>query len=368
MCPSGNIGVINDSDDYLVIEMQPKQHELGLVHFGPYQHKKLISGLAEWTTEQHRKNVEHVICYHIDDVSSETHNKINTRSSQFIDKLTMDLEKNPAQPYRNHPYWIGAIKGFNKVKSLIKDKDISYYFDLSSLDYVSQLKKLYYRVFGHPPSVNRWHPRWLEYQSTKIAIQKFISGHNQDKTLLLYNSYQLPFMQYSNWLKTDLQLEHQHHTQHLTRIKKTFVNKPFERCICFIMLKDLKNIKKLLLTLNPLLTPNGKLLIFICNEQPTMGYDFLEDFLLEINHLFNNKYSITDITTIRNNFSYFAAMLSKIINKKFDYNKKLRIFFYGLVGVPFALISLIRNSCKRASFKDSYCTNILVTLARESKP
>ena len=30
MCPSGNVEVIRDSDEYLVVELQPRRHEAGL--------------------------------------------------------------------------------------------------------------------------------------------------------------------------------------------------------------------------------------------------------------------------------------------------------------------------------------------------
>ena len=50
MCPSGNVEVITDSDEYLVIEMQPRSHEALAVRPGPIEVSALAKSLSKWTT------------------------------------------------------------------------------------------------------------------------------------------------------------------------------------------------------------------------------------------------------------------------------------------------------------------------------
>ena len=50
MCPSGNVEAITDSDEYLVVELQPRRHEVGFLRPGPLQPRQLASSLSEWTT------------------------------------------------------------------------------------------------------------------------------------------------------------------------------------------------------------------------------------------------------------------------------------------------------------------------------
>src|SRR5262249_42808286 len=68
MCPSGDVDLITDSDDYVVVEMQPREHESGQIELGPITPKELAHGLSEWTTEQHRSNAKRTIVFHTGDV------------------------------------------------------------------------------------------------------------------------------------------------------------------------------------------------------------------------------------------------------------------------------------------------------------
>ena len=63
MCPSGNVDVITDSDEYLVIEMQPRRHEQAFLRPGPLQPRELAASLNEWTTPAHRENARPDIAF-----------------------------------------------------------------------------------------------------------------------------------------------------------------------------------------------------------------------------------------------------------------------------------------------------------------
>ena len=88
MCPSGNIGVINDSDDYLVIEAQSIFHELRLVSWGGYEQAKLTRGLAEWTTKQHRDNANYPIFFHAGNLTEQDKMLLEKRLDSFIKPLS----------------------------------------------------------------------------------------------------------------------------------------------------------------------------------------------------------------------------------------------------------------------------------------
>src|SRR5262249_43164881 len=107
MCPSNNVAVITDSDDYLVVEMQPRDHERGDLRLGPFDPEHLASTLAEWTTARHRENVHYTLVYHAADIPKNIR-EVAAEAEAFIDRVTRSLTSTP-QPYRMHPYWIGAI-------------------------------------------------------------------------------------------------------------------------------------------------------------------------------------------------------------------------------------------------------------------
>src|SRR5262249_49561714 len=64
MCPSGNVVALTDSDEYLVVEMQPRDHESRNLLPGPLVPAALAESLSEWTTADHRRNVERTLVYH----------------------------------------------------------------------------------------------------------------------------------------------------------------------------------------------------------------------------------------------------------------------------------------------------------------
>src|SRR6202035_2792022 len=70
MCPSGNVGIMTDSDEYLVIEAQPRDHEAGFLRLGPARPKRLAASLSEWTTALHRDNARHTLVFHAADLPS----------------------------------------------------------------------------------------------------------------------------------------------------------------------------------------------------------------------------------------------------------------------------------------------------------
>src|SRR5689334_1440791 len=47
MCPSGNVHVLTDSDEYLVVEMQKRGHERNFVRLGPVKQQIVVESLAE---------------------------------------------------------------------------------------------------------------------------------------------------------------------------------------------------------------------------------------------------------------------------------------------------------------------------------
>lgn len=372
MCPSGNVAIINDSDDYLVIEMQSKDHELNNVQLGPYDFKKLVRMLAEWTTARHRENVKQAIFYHTGDLSPETKEKIKIQSDQFIDVLTRGLQNYKVQPYRNHPYWIGAVNVFNETRAIIKKSNSSHSFDLPFLIQSKKNINFVNRFMGSPPSVNRWHYRWLEYQLTKGVMQKFVLSHNPDRILTLYQSNEPEFMGYCRWLKQDFKMEHHYHLHSMVNTKSIFQSlqkKQFESCLFFIRSQDLKEIKSALAIIKSILGIKGKILIFILNGHqayPVFLHDFKQDFASRISELNDYDYRVADIILVKNNLSLLGSFMSRWINKRFEHSKRLRLFLYFLIGLSSSFFVFIRNcfSRKFISEKD-FCTSMFVMLSDE---
>ncbi len=111
MCPSDNVEILTDSDNYLVVEMQPLDHERAMLRLGAKQPRELAASLSEWTTARHRKNAQTVIVFHGEDIPASLP-EATAESAAFIAELERLMSATP-QPHRDHPYWIGAIEAHN---------------------------------------------------------------------------------------------------------------------------------------------------------------------------------------------------------------------------------------------------------------
>jgi hypothetical protein len=107
MCPSGNVVALTDSDDYLVVEMQPRGYESKWLRPGPIEAGPLAESLSEWTTAQHRANAANVLVYHAQDVPPNLAQAVATTDT-FVNEVRVHLSAQP-HPYRHHHYWIGSL-------------------------------------------------------------------------------------------------------------------------------------------------------------------------------------------------------------------------------------------------------------------
>jgi len=176
MCPSGNVEIIGDSDDYLVIEMQPRLHEAKAIRTGPLMPGALAGSLSEWTTETHRKNAETTVVFHADEVPETIAGK-TADADAFLAEVKTKLRPT-ARPHRHHPYWSGAVASFNEATgSRLSDKDWRLALGLPNpeLEDVSgnrwMLERLRFVLFGRPPHVRPWHPRHPDHSLVLKALE-----------------------------------------------------------------------------------------------------------------------------------------------------------------------------------------------------
>ena len=188
MCPSGNVDVITDSDEYLVIEMQPRSHEARAVRSGPISVSTLAKSLSEWTTNTHRKNADCSLLFHADELPPNVGRSIE-EADAFIAEVARDLSREPL-PHRGHPYWIGAMAAFREASGQkLDDEEWSYALDLSKAPNKLTNWLLWHSKFsllGRPPHVLPWHPSWPDFGTVLREIQTFFIEPNQ-RMLMLSN-------------------------------------------------------------------------------------------------------------------------------------------------------------------------------------
>ena len=176
MCPSGRVAVMTDSDDYLVVEMQPGDHESEFLSVGPKLTWSIAGSLGDWTTQGHRNNVREQLVFHAAEIPQSLP-AIMKQADEFIDAMNLHLDVVPPHLHRDHPYWVGAfiahrIAISRKLARGIMPAQIYREYGRK----VNIIHRLRDAVFGRSPDVRLWHPRWADFAIMKRELRNLLSG------------------------------------------------------------------------------------------------------------------------------------------------------------------------------------------------
>ncbi len=188
MCPSGNVAFIRDSDEYLVIEMQPRSHELIFLRPGPLKPNALARSLGEWTTAMHRANARQSLIFHVEDIPPDI-GKSNAEADAFVDDVEHTIKSAP-QPHRNHPYWRGAIATFYDAKGRKIEED-EWQYVLGARGASNGFNDWFLwrakgALLGQAPRVFPWHPAWVDFRMVLQELEPFFADPSK-RLLVLSN-------------------------------------------------------------------------------------------------------------------------------------------------------------------------------------
>ena len=188
MCPSGNVDVIRDSDEYLVVELQPRRHEAAFLRPGPLQPRQLAASLNEWTTPVHRENARQTLLFHAGE-SAGCSKKCIAEADAFVAAVENLLDDKP-RPYRGHPYWYGAWRRITMKRGIGSTKTSGAMpCGLPAADHwITKwlLQRAKYALIGTPPHVLPWHPDWPDFKVVLEELKPFFTDNSQ-RLLLLSN-------------------------------------------------------------------------------------------------------------------------------------------------------------------------------------
>lgn len=274
MCPSGNVEAITDSDEFLVIEMQPRQHESAFLRAGPFEVPTLARSLNEWTTSTHRANAQHTLLFHAGELPDKVAESI-AAADAFIAQIARELKRR-AQPHRGHPYWHGAMAAFyDATGRKLDDEEWRYALGLpENEDWVTSwlLYRAKYALMGRPPHVLPWHPAWPDFQIVLRELRPFFADGNQ--RLLMLSSEPTPFT---------LALADGGERVHRFRCVPFLQHGPeryaplrekFDLCLLELAESDLRYGAELVERIVPLMRKGGRIIVFVVNRHIGRFDDF----------------------------------------------------------------------------------------------
>jgi 2-polyprenyl-3-methyl-5-hydroxy-6-metoxy-1,4-benzoquinol methylase len=185
MCPSDNVEIITDSDEYLVVEMQPREHEANFLRHGRLRPRPLARTLSRWTTARHRRNAGHSVLFHAGEIPRALVERTEREAEEFLAAVRGAMRREP-KPYRNHPYWRGAIAAFHEAKGKKLSLEewrlvlgLSNPSDTESRLHIWMMDKVRFFLFGQPPNVRFWHPRFPDFRFVLNRLQRFLDDPRQ---------------------------------------------------------------------------------------------------------------------------------------------------------------------------------------------
>jgi hypothetical protein len=292
LCPSGNIAVLTDSDDYLVVELQRRDYEWENLRPGPVVAAELAQSLAEWTTDYHRRNVAQTVVFHAGDRPADLTQFI-AQSDAFVDNVRQSLAA-PALSHRRHPYWVGSI-AVNRRRSHrpLGKEDWSFLLGEKPSPSKSSLRRMRARLLGSPPEVTRLHPLWPDYRLPLKALNDILSSHG--RVLLVAHDAE-PFAPWIVATAGDIVTLNSDHLLQLTHVQYSELAGAFDACVLFSSDAMLDQSDALIEHIGPLLKAKGRLILMTTNSlSASDAAEFSRNFAAQAGRLLNRSVWIEDI-------------------------------------------------------------------------
>lgn len=271
MCPSGNVEIIGDSDEYLVIEMQPRDHEQGFLRPGRLRPRPLAKTLSEWTTTRHRENARHSVLFHAGAVPRAQVAEIEAEAERFLEAVRRALRRKP-KPYRNHPYWRGAIAAFHEAKGdkLSADEwrlvlglpDPS---NSESWFHAWLMEQVRFFLFGRPPNVRLWHPRFPDFSFVLQRLKPFFDDPRQ-RLLLVSDIPTIFTASMVDGGERTLRIRQTPFLKSPAEVYET-LSDTFDACLIEVTEGEMRHCDEVIDRVAPLLKPGATIIVVVYNRR-----------------------------------------------------------------------------------------------------
>ena len=341
MCPSGNVSAMTDSDDYLVVEMQPRDHESEFLRPDPLRPKVLARTLCEWTTARHRQNVDYSIVYHADDPPAAISAAIATADA-YVAQVSRWLRRRP-QPHYGHPYWLGTIAAFREATAQrISAEEFGALVGMRIQRgvWIERLRTL---LFGAPPRVRPWHPRWPDYRPITVGLADFFAAPDH-RLLLISDARTAVSATLDDGGKRVTRLQASPFLQTAAERYKDLAG-IFDACLVESDTHDPARVCALVERIVALMKDGGKILIFVHDEQPIdQAERFAAEVKLTLQRLLPSSTSVNEVrfaaaSRLRLESRRMYARLAMAVHRR----PWLGVPAAALLGVPLTLLTLIVN-------------------------
>lgn len=174
MCPSGDVVVLDDSDQFFMLELQRRAHEAFFLRLGRPTLDELGRGLW-WTTAEHRQGRAYGFVFHADEPPPALE-AVRAEAKTVVEAIHERIGAAPA-PHNGHPFWTGNVARFQSLRPGVPAADASVPSPIAApTPEASGLRRIAGRLrgllVGRPPFVRPWHPDWLDFRALTPRLEE----------------------------------------------------------------------------------------------------------------------------------------------------------------------------------------------------
>lgn len=114
MIPSGEFAVMDDSDTFFMLELQPAAQERKFLSCGTKSRADMAAELSRWTTREHRRFAEVDVVFRSDELPSALA-VMRSETEKFIANLHEQMSRAP-KDHVDHYYWVSGVQAWASLK------------------------------------------------------------------------------------------------------------------------------------------------------------------------------------------------------------------------------------------------------------
>jgi hypothetical protein len=115
MIPSGEFMLIDDSDDFFMLELQNRFQEREMIRFGRRFFDEMRSELSIWATKEHRAFARSPVTFHTKDATGNAVSDTRTQAVEFVSELHKQMVQPPVS-HVDHFFWRAGVEAWISVK------------------------------------------------------------------------------------------------------------------------------------------------------------------------------------------------------------------------------------------------------------
>jgi 2-polyprenyl-3-methyl-5-hydroxy-6-metoxy-1,4-benzoquinol methylase len=278
MCPSDNVEIVTDSDEYLVVEMQPREHEASFLRPGRLRARPLARTLSSWTTARHRRNAAHSVLFHAGEIPQSLVERTEGEAEVFLAAVRHAMRRKP-KPYRNHPHWRGAIAAFHEAKGQRLSQDewrlvlgLPGPSDTDGRFHAWMMGKVRFLLFGQPLHVRLWHPRFPDFHFVLGRLRPFLDDPRQ-RLLLVSDIPTIFTASLTDGGERVMRLRQTPFLQAPAEIYEPLFGS-FDACLVEVTEAEMRRCDEIIDRLAPMLKPGATLVVVVYNRREKDITDF----------------------------------------------------------------------------------------------